>query len=429
VTRAPLFNAVRYENVFPGADLVFHGSDGRLEYDFQLVPGADPGLLGFNFGGGEHIASNPDGSLTLGTSDFGLNLLAPVAYQDDAGHRTSVVVRYRLLAGNRVGFELGSYDHTKPLVIDPVVTYANLYTGGQDADVVAAAADPEGNLILAGYVYSTDYPVINGLAPDPNGSQQVFVTKIDPTGTKILYSTYLPANAFSWASGLAVDRHGSAYYDGLNLVPIDPFGTAIGSDSPLLLSQSGYLSFGTQTIGNPSMARTITASNVSSSNIEAPIVSITGSNQFQMAGNDCSGTLKPQQSCLAAVAFRPTKPGNFAANFNFKGTGGASIPLSGTAQLPAAIIPSALQLQWPALLPGSSSVEALRLTNTSEHEIPVTQISFTLKDYSEINNCHGAVQKLSSCAIEVKFSPRQLGERIDLMQVAFGGVVAPLLAR
>ena len=215
-------------------------------------------------------------------------------------------------------------------------------------------------------------------------------------------------------------------YDGAFLNPITPLGTEIASDSPLLLSKSNYISFGTQTIGNPSMERTVTATNVSGGDIEAPIVSVNGSKQFRLTGSTCSGTLKPQQSCVAAAIFRPTKAGDFTASFDFKGTGGGSIQLSGTAQLPVAITASALELQWGALLPGSSQARALELTNGSDEAIPITQVSFQLKDYSETDNCHDAVRKLSSCTVYVTFSPHKLGQRIDLMQIAFGGAIAPL---
>jgi uncharacterized protein (TIGR03437 family) len=148
------------------------------------------------------------------------------------------------LTGNRVQFALGSYDHTRPLVIDPVLTYFT-YLGGSSSDYVgsppgyaqfdispsqAIAADQAGNLYVTGFTASTDFPVQGAFqsqnrATPANGTPYVaFVTKLDPTGSHLIYSTYLAGAAFGQTKGfaIAVDSSGSAYVAGSTQQPDFP---------------------------------------------------------------------------------------------------------------------------------------------------------------------------------------------------------------
>jgi len=215
IAHVPLYRQIRYQDIYPGTDLVFHGSSSRLEYDFELSPGADPYRLQVDVDDASTVEPQQDGSLLLTSGGHTLRLLAPSAFQHDGTETRAVQVSYRMLAPSKVGFALGPYDHTKKLIIDPVVTYANMLAAKNGIQVAAIATDTNGDLIMTGSTYSTTFPVVNGKPASTSGSQQVVVTKLDPTGENILYSTYLPASAFTTASGVAVDGNGNAYVIGV----------------------------------------------------------------------------------------------------------------------------------------------------------------------------------------------------------------------
>src|SRR5439155_15478161 len=127
-------------------------------------------------------------------------------------------------AENRVGFEVGAYDKTLPLVIDPVLGYST-YLGGSGEDAaMALAVDGSGNAYVAGYTASTDFPTTeppNGWDTTHNGGNyDAFLSKIGPDGSTIIYSTYLGGSGDGVAGndgalGIAVDASGNAYVTGL----------------------------------------------------------------------------------------------------------------------------------------------------------------------------------------------------------------------
>ncbi|MFB3920258.1 MAG: SBBP repeat-containing protein [Terriglobia bacterium] len=141
-------------------------------------------------------------------------------HQSSILNRQSVDGRYVLLAGNRVGFELGAYDRTRPLVIDPVLSYST-YLGGDSADNAnAIAVDSLGNVFVAGQTVSTDFPTVNPVQginanPNPGATGDAFVTKINATGDAIVYSSYLGGTFNDYALGIALDGFGDAFLTGL----------------------------------------------------------------------------------------------------------------------------------------------------------------------------------------------------------------------
>lgn len=121
-TNIPNFGKVEYEDIYPGIDLVFHGIQGQLEYDFVLHPGASPETIAIEFTGLRDIRLNRRGELVLETVRGQIRFHKPVAYQDGKGSRHAVQARYRRIQKLRVGFAVGAYDSRKTLIIDPVTT-------------------------------------------------------------------------------------------------------------------------------------------------------------------------------------------------------------------------------------------------------------------------------------------------------------------
>ena len=236
-----IYGKVNYRQVYEGIDLVYYGAGRQLEYDFVVAPGANPKEIALEFSGATLCVSG--GDLTAALAGGRLSFRRPVVYQMSGGKRELVAGSYRL-RGNRVQFELGKYDHTRALVIDPVLTYFT-YLGGSGNDYVGnvppylqfpispsqgIAADQTGNLYVTGFTGSTDFPVQNSYESQnkgtpANGTPYVaFVTKLDPTGSHLIYSTYLGGAAFGQtkAYAIAVDSSGSAYVTGSTQQPDFP---------------------------------------------------------------------------------------------------------------------------------------------------------------------------------------------------------------
>ena len=217
-TDVPHFGKVRYREVYPGIDLVYYGKEGLLEYDFVLAPEADPGRIRFRIEGARSVKLDAAGDLVLTLANGETRHRKPVVYQELAGGRRLVAGRYTL-RGNQVGFELASYDKTKPLVIDPVLSWSG-YIGGVSADTgQAIAVDPQGNAYITGQTQSlTGFPTTNGFQTTHGGGGTVvtdaFVTKINAAGTAIAYSTYLGGDSLDTGQAITVNSAGEAYVTG-----------------------------------------------------------------------------------------------------------------------------------------------------------------------------------------------------------------------
>jgi hypothetical protein len=249
-TGIPQFAGVRYESVYPGIDLVFYGSQGHLEYDFKVAPGADPAQAELQFDGARKLKLS-GGDLILTASGSDVRLHAPQVYQRAGDTRQTVDGRFVLRAGNRVGFEVGPYDHSRELVIDPTISYATYFggSGSESCTVVGSfgglncpsiAVNGNGLIYLAGNTTSTDLPVTtNATQATLNGTQNIFVLALDPTAgiNGVKYLTYLGGSGTDSVAGIAVDGGGNAYVAGTTTSPNFP--TANGYQSVPEAGSSG----------------------------------------------------------------------------------------------------------------------------------------------------------------------------------------------
>jgi uncharacterized protein (TIGR03437 family) len=217
-TGVPTFSKVRYRNVYRGVDLVYYGNQRQLEYDFLVAPGADPQSIRIEFEGVSRLRVTPDGDLVATTSDGAVTLHKPVVYQEAEDGRKLVAGSFAVDGGRTVGFRLWTYDRRKPLVIDPVLVFST-FLGGSVGDLAnAIAIDSSGNIYVAGATQSPDFPVTNGaLQSAPKNAStagSAFVSKLNPQGTALIFSTYLGGTGRDGAYGLAVDSAGDAYIVG-----------------------------------------------------------------------------------------------------------------------------------------------------------------------------------------------------------------------
>jgi hypothetical protein len=246
VVGAPRYARVTYPSLHPGVDLVFHGEEGRLEYDFIVAPGATPEDARLSITGSSGLFLDESGDLLIRTRRGVLRQPRPTVYQDDPDGTRRIVegAGYRLVDDTRVAFAVPSYDATRALVIDPVLLYAS-YIGGSSFDEAnAVAVDASGNVYLAGLTASPDFPTAgtpSAYQATTGGSTDAFVAKLDPTGTELLYSTYLGGSSEDAAYAIALDASGSAYVTGnteSTNFPVFP-ATPDGGACPVLQCYSG----------------------------------------------------------------------------------------------------------------------------------------------------------------------------------------------
>lgn len=205
------FRQVRYEQLYPGIDLVFYGNDRTLEYDFIVAPHVDPSAIALSFAGAEDIRIEADGALALRLGAETVKFGAPVLYQERTGKRIPVDGKFRLDGAQRVSFEVGEYDADRELVIDPTLVYASYLGGGGDDYGNGIAVDSAGNAYIAGTTSSTNFPTTAGVLvpndPEP-ASWDCYITKINPTGTAKVYSTYIGGPGLQNGNAIAVDSGG-----------------------------------------------------------------------------------------------------------------------------------------------------------------------------------------------------------------------------
>jgi uncharacterized repeat protein (TIGR01451 family) len=213
-TDVPTFRKVIYEDIYPGVSLTYYGNQQEVEYDFEIAPGADPHVirLAFDLNVRPRIAAN--GDLVLRGKDVQVIERKPIVYQDVDGKRRTVEGRYALLRNREVTFELGQYDPTKPLVIDPTLVYSTYLGGGGDDLGSSIAIDASNNIYIAGTTSSSNFPTHGPAFPGNAGLSDVFVTKIESPGGNVLYSTYVGGSGLDRGDGIAIDGSGNAYVVG-----------------------------------------------------------------------------------------------------------------------------------------------------------------------------------------------------------------------
>lgn len=214
VADVPTFAKVRYEGIYPGVDLVYYGNRQQLEYDFEVAPHTNVNTIRWTVAGTQKITLDAKGNLVLHTRGGKLSFQKPISYQDINGQRHFISTSYSLEPNHELGFKVGKYDPSLPLVIDPVLVYST-YLGGSSLDSGASiAVDSAGSAYITGQTLSTNFPVSNAFQATKGASNDAYVTKLNPTGSAIMYSTYLGGNGSEIGFGIAVDAAGNAYVSG-----------------------------------------------------------------------------------------------------------------------------------------------------------------------------------------------------------------------
>jgi len=258
-TELPMYNEIVYRELYPGIDLAYRASGAELKSEFHVRPGANPSHIRLRYSRAVTIDDNGDLLVRdpVNNGETELREKAPNVYQETAQGRVTIDARYVLLDSHTAAFEIGSFDRTLPLTIDPVVSYST-YLGGASAGAVTSnAVDSSGNVYLAGWTSATNFPTATPYQAANAGGVDAFVAKLNSAGTAFFYATYIGGRGDDQANGIAVDSSGEAYVTGstasLNFPLVSPIRTLlVGSKAAFVLklnNQGSGLIFSTYLAG------------------------------------------------------------------------------------------------------------------------------------------------------------------------------------
>jgi beta-propeller repeat-containing protein len=214
-TNVPLYAKVRYREVYPGVDLVCYGNQRQLEHDFIVAPGGDPSSITISFHGAKKLSLDAEGNLILAIRGGEVRFQKPVVYQKIDGARREVSASFVLRDTHQVGFQVAAYDTSRPLVIDPVLFYSTYLGGTVNDQGSGIAVDSSGNAYVTGSTNSANFSTTTGAFQTAlRGGADVFISKLNPTGSALVYSTYLGGSLDDGGLGIVVDSSGNAYVSG-----------------------------------------------------------------------------------------------------------------------------------------------------------------------------------------------------------------------
>jgi hypothetical protein len=336
----PQYARVEYAQVYPGVDLVYYGSQGHLEYDFQVAPGTDPKTIQLSFKGSRALKLDA-GDLVLQTAAGDVRLEAPRVYQQDGDTRKPVAGHFALLSENRVGFDIGAYDRSKTLVIDPVLSYST-YLGGSGSELhPTIAVDSALDMYVTGATSSTDFPVTDGSTFKAGATTNVFVAKYDPPGANLLFASYIGGTGADSPVGIAVDAATNIYVAGTTTSTNFPTSTSAFQTMPT--SPGNPHAFVTQLISTTNAStyslgystylsggKTDTATGMTLDNKGfVYVIGITDSTDFPLA--PVAGTFQSTLQGANALFISKVAPTSTGANsLNFSTYFGGGFPTTGT---------------------------------------------------------------------------------------------------
>ena len=218
-TNIPNYAKIKYAGVYKGVDLVFYGKQDLLEYDFIVSPGASPEVIALRFDGITDLRVDEKGDLLLRTDAGEIRQSRPVVYQHINNAKRFIPASYVIKDKKQIAFQIANYDRSKPLVIDPTLAFST-YLGGSDQDGGnGIAVDAAGNAYITGFTLSTNFPVTPGAFKTVKAGiaeTDAYVTKMNATGTALIYSTYFGGGVRDSGNDIEVDAAGNAYVTGLS---------------------------------------------------------------------------------------------------------------------------------------------------------------------------------------------------------------------
>lgn len=208
---APIFGELHYEGLWPGVEAIFREENGGVKSEYRVSPGADTGRIRLRFEGQADIA--PDGGLIVRGRSGEFREAKPVLFEEKSGARIPVAGRFVKLAPHLVGFE-ADWNGSSALTIDPSIQFSGYFGGTAQDDITAIAVNSAYTVIAAGYTNSIDLPATAGARPLNAGGVDAFVAAFSPVSGQLLYCTYLGGSGDDRAFGVAVDSDNNTYVTG-----------------------------------------------------------------------------------------------------------------------------------------------------------------------------------------------------------------------
>ena len=395
-TNVPTYARVRYKNVYPGIDVVYYGNHRQMEYDFVIAAGADPRRIQFEITGANGIELDAEGNLVLQTSSGELRFQSPAIYQESQGVRIPAAGTYVVDGPTHVAFHVAQYDPNKALVIDPVLVYGTYMGGSGNDQPTGIAVDNTGSVYLVVYTDSADFPLtmLGSMAP---GASHVFVAKLDPTGSNLVYADYIGGNSQDYGFALALDGANHVFvtgstassdfpvvspYQGAYPGSFNAFLTKISSDGSSLLYSTyfgGNASDQSSSIVIDSLGSAVVAGNTTSTNF--PVV-----NAYQASVSPNQGGLYGNYGFL--TKFSPDGLSLVYSTY-LGGNSNSALNCGGTP-----CWPSPFSVITGIALDPNDNIYATGLTNT--YNFPTTPGTFLPSDSAPQDNVVGFVSKIGS---------------------------------
>lgn len=346
-SQVPAYGAVRYQALYPGTDLRLYTHDNQVEYDFELLPGADAGRIALRYDGQQHLRLQ-DGALHVTTSVGTVVEQRPSAYQLRDGHREAVPCEYVLGAGHTVSFALPrGYDHSRPLVIDPVLVYSS-YSGSAASNWgYSSTYDAQGNLYCGGIAFALNFPTtVGAYSVTFAGLQDLAIMKFNPSATtgaaSLAYATFIGGSGAEHPHSLLVDGGGNLLLYGSTSSANYP--VTAGAYDPSFNGGADIVVTRLSATGSALLASTF----VGGMGIDGQLpLSSSASALFKNFGDGFRGDLALDRAGNVYVASN-------TQSANFPRIGGVQPTLSGTRDAVVfKLTPSLAGLQWSTFLGGT----------------------------------------------------------------------------
>jgi hypothetical protein len=221
----PLYAEARLEHIYNGVDALFYLDGGSPRYDLVVAPGADPAQVRMKFEGADKVTVDADATLVIRTSLGDIRQRELFAYQMVDGRKRQVECAFADKGNSIIGFNVQTYDASLPLVIDPLI-HSTYIGGNSTDRATSMVVDAVGRVYITGSTISTNFPTSTTVQTSNAGYMDAYVTKLDSNFSTLVYSTYFGGNNQDEVHGMAAGSNGDIYVAGFTVSKNFPISNA-----------------------------------------------------------------------------------------------------------------------------------------------------------------------------------------------------------